>query len=67
MDKVGRPPGEVVENVGSVDNGAVAGLGLLLQPAEELGAAQHVEVDGDLVEEQDGPGTHEAHYNRWSQ
>lgn len=52
---MGGPAGEVVEDMRSVDDGAVAGLGLLLQPAEELGAAQHVEVDGDLVEEQDGP------------
>ncbi|CRK34176.1 hypothetical protein BN1708_016320, partial [Verticillium longisporum] len=61
VDEVGGPAGEVVENVGGVDDGADASLGLGAQPAEEVGAAQDVEVDGDLVEEQDGPGADEAH------
>lgn len=61
MDEVGRPAGEVVEDVRGVDDGAVARLGLLLQPAEELGATEDVEVDGNLVEEEHGPGSHEAH------
>lgn len=61
VHQVRGPAGQVVEDVRGVDDGAVAGLGLALQPGQELGAREHVEVDGDLVEQEDGPGPHEAH------
>lgn len=61
MDEMRGPAGQVVEDVGGVDDGAVARLGLAAQPGEEVGAAEDVEVDGDFVEEQHGPGPHEAH------
>lgn len=61
VDEVGGPAGEVVEDVGGVDDGALAGLGLALEPPQKLGAAEDVEVDGDLVEQEHGPGADEAH------
>ncbi|KAJ6438575.1 microsomal signal peptidase subunit [Purpureocillium lavendulum] len=61
VDEVGGPAGEVVEDVGGVDDGALARLRLALEPLEEAGAAEDVEVDGDLVEEEDGPGAEQAH------
>mmetsp|Transcript_36620 Transcript_36620/g.84660 ORF Transcript_36620/g.84660 Transcript_36620/m.84660 type:complete len:398 (+) Transcript_36620:527-1720(+) len=50
---VGRPRVKAVEDVGCVDDGGIARLGLLLQPHEEVLAHDHVERGGDLVEEED--------------
>lgn len=61
MDEVGGPAGEVVEDVGGVDDGALAVLRLALEPGQELGAAEDVEVDGDLVEQEHSPGSDEPH------
>jgi hypothetical protein len=61
VDEVTGPTSEVVENVSSVDDGALSDLGLTLKPAEELGAAEDVKIDGDLVEQENGPGSHETH------
>lgn len=61
VHQVGGPSMQVVENVGGVDDGGVAGLGLALEPVEEARTRQHVEVDRDLVEQQHRPRPHQAH------
>lgn len=61
VHEVRGPAGKVVENVSSVHNGALAKLGLLLEPAEEAGTAEDVKINGDFVEEQDSPRADETH------
>jgi hypothetical protein len=61
VHEVRRPRGEVVEDVGRVDDGARARLGLALQEVEEVAARQQVEVDCDFVEQQNRPRPQQAH------
>lgn len=55
------PAGEIVQDMGRVDDGAVPAVRLGLEPLEEVAAREQVEVDGDLVEQEHGPGADEAH------
>ena len=61
MHQMTGPTRQIVQDVRRVDDRALAPLRLALEPLEEVAAAQEVEVDGDLVEQEDGPGPDEAH------
>jgi hypothetical protein len=61
VHEVCRPRGEVVEDVGGVDDGARARLGLALEEVEEVAAREQVQVDRDLVEQQNRPRPQQAH------
>lgn len=52
---------EAVKDVGRVQDGRAAGLGLVLEEVDEVGADEHVEVDGHFVEKEDIPLGHETH------
>ena len=61
MHQMTGPAGQIVQDMRRVDDRARPPLRLALEPLEEVAAAQQVEVDGDLVEQEDGPRAYEAH------
>jgi hypothetical protein len=56
-----RPLRQVIEDVCRVHDSALARLGLLLQESQEVVARQQVQVDGDFVQQENGPGTKKTH------
>ena len=61
VDNAVRPISQTVENMGSVNNAALAALGLQAEKVQQLGAGDHVEVDSNLVEQQQLEGLEQAH------
>lgn len=61
MHQVRRPPGQIIQDMRRIHNGAIPRLGLVLQPRQELGARQDIQIDRDLIQQQHRPRTHQAH------
>jgi hypothetical protein len=61
MSEVSRPASEVVQDMGSVNDCALSNFCLVLEPGEELGTAQNIEINSDFVKKQNSPGPQEAH------
>lgn len=61
VGEMSGPASEVIQDMGGVDDGALANLSLALQPAEEFGTAQDIEVNSNLVKEKDSPRSQQTH------
>ena len=61
MHQMRRPLRQIIQDMRRIHHGTGATLGLALQPGEKTAAAQQIQIDGDLVQQQHGPGPQQAH------